>query len=300
MTIMNCWKEEATRGTNTLDTMYNFGGIPADSSYPLGLSHEIEINSEEIQGQSYPTLSIGNRFNGKTTATFIPHNAKCLHWMLGKATDQTTYVRLSNYSAGTPKPAISVFQSTTYDKFEAKGLVAQQLDLHQKMGGALDAVESFIGMAHGVSAATPSTSDLASETDPFDTCSILKWGSTNLTMEEIGLSFAHKITPLPKSDGSYGSLIDTNSMIAAAVTVKLHGDLHTLYTDQEAGTARTFEYKVIKSLDNTQYIDLTSSCLIKALTPRYFFNVPNIAIVILQCGAVQADVNDIAKANYGL
>ena len=300
MTIINAWKAESTRGTTTFDTLYNFGGILPDNALPLDFSHDVEINSEEIQGQSYPSLTLGNRYNDKTTARFVPYHAKCLHWMLGAASDETTYVALDNYAAGTPKPSIGAFQQTTHEKFQGKGLVAQQLDLHHKTGMPLTAIESFMGMTHGVSTASPSTSDAGSEIRPFDVCSTLQWGNTDLFMDEIGFSFAHKIQGLPNGTGAYGSLIDTNSAIACVATVMCHGDISALYTDKDAGTARLLRYKVIKSQDSLQYIDIMSTAFIKAITPRYFFNVPDTAAVILQCGAVHCHVHDINKSFYGV
>lgn len=267
------WLPEATRGTYpALTNMFYFGEVKQDLSLPATIPGGIQINKIETMGTRTAAFSKGPAFHDSLSTSYIAVNGLPLYWMIGNSVNaggDTTHT-LTPLPI-TAKPSISLFREgiAATEKRKAAGNVATALDLRYTIGSQLDINETFVSMTDAVSADTPAGSTFPSSvTSAFDVLSTFTINAVPYSLSEIGISLAQVLKPYGNNGGHYRGITDTRSIYCSMVA-NLQGDMTALRTLRDNGTPHTVIWKIVKSVDPTKYIQLTTTMSIFDIADQF-------------------------------
>jgi hypothetical protein len=303
MTYKDYWKIEATIGSNTLDTMFQFGLMPEGQAQRIvQYNNANNINEIKQAGAYSQTYSKGNFVNDRMSASFFLVNGLPLYWMVGKSVT-TTYVHaLTNFTEGR-KPRISVFTEGDYRKYQALGNCMMGLDLEWEIGmpGIL-ATCSWKGMTHGTSTATPTATYPSSIQTPFNQFDKFLWNTVEYKIVGFRCQTSQSLSALIGDSGYYQEISEFSPIVRVwSIVFKDGEDVTDIITDQQAGTGRAIWCGMKKADNVNDYLTLYN-------TPAYCIDIRETRIqdqptryeAVFVASVIADDVKDsVANSFYG-
>ncbi len=245
------------------DTFYEIG-LPVNKAYIVSPYAKVDVGVEENNGVYTQSLYAGNTPQDGATLLFCPVNGLFWYWMLGKATDQTTYIDVTamekTMSPCRKKRNTFYRENLAANKYYAKGNVAAAMQVVWKIKQPLYVQMQFKGLTHGVHAgAAPTNGGFpGSISSTFNICDTFSWNGTAYTVELLEFQLAQNLQGHIASTGFY-TQVDEQGAISIGFNVVVHSDCSAIQTDLYAGTSRTLIVKMTKPDDTTKYWQLTAT-----------------------------------------
>jgi hypothetical protein len=263
MTVLSLFKKEAVIGTQTIvgETFYEIG-LPVNKSHIISPYPKVDVGVEENNGVFTQTLYAGNTPQDGATLLFCPVNALFWYWMLGKATDHTTYIDVTamekTMSPCRKKRNTFYWENLTGNKYYAKGNAAASMQVVWKIKQPLYVQMQFKGMTHGWSAAPTNGGFPGSISSTFNICENVSWDGTSYGCELLEFQLTQNLVGHIAPTGFY-SQVDEQGAIAVGFNLILHGDCAILMADLYEQLPKTLIVKMTKPDDTTKYWQLTAT-----------------------------------------
>lgn len=279
---------------NAMDNLYYFGLILPDGHAPLDIPLQMNINVLEQFGQYFFDLIKGDIVIDREAIRFVPVNGLFLWWFYGKVTHAGGGVfTVTNMDGTTRKPTLATWQKSAAQHLYQNGVVTNDYVIEWVKGGFLKAAILGKGLDHGEGAATPAYTFPDSIDTMFDVIDTLTWNGGDLFASLWRMSGAQTITPIPGNNGFYQEIADMTPSSGAMTVQCTATNGEAMMADFLAGTKRDIVFKIIKSKDNTLYMELTATnAMIGSCIPLRIIGQPTIWTVVFAIGAVSWEIKD--------
>lgn len=307
MTIRDAVYEQTTPfSTPTIgSTAFLYIGLKnLDNSGLSQIQDNKEITTNEIYGQSYPSLYAGNLPADNIPLKGILVNALPLYWFYGKATGQTTRT-ITNTDQTTSKPRFCLWVDDDGKYHYYNGVIYNSLSLEFRES-ALHFGLTGKALSHDETTSAPASFSFPSSVDdPFDVLYSCSWNSGSPVTLKPSQFKLDAVQPMKgiidSSTKQYKKILQFN-MQTTTLTLQFtstYGEL--LRTDFYAGTPGEFKIKFVKSTDITKYIEITlSDCYLAGLVKTRVEGKDPIYTIPLTAAAVSIVSPDgVADSYYG-
>lgn len=270
----------ADESTMVGQTTHKWGGFAESRGYPLGLDFNVQLNQEEILGQSYATLdSAGNypadpvKINQSVLVNGIPYHAMYGYADLSGGSYIAHTVRdITNFTiTQVLKPRYHCAEVLgTLKEHEVFSVLFHDLNTSHIIGFPMTFDMVGKGYKHQISAISlPTPIFPGNETGGFDIIDTLKWNNVSLTRPFMIQTKATQTVKAAIGDEGYFTSITEWSPIFSAMVIGFRGVANSgIWDDFHGKTKRSLQYKVKKSSDPTQYIDYNSAVnIVRSFTP---------------------------------
>ena len=270
----------ADESTMVGQTTHKWGGFAESRGYPLGLDFNVQLNQEEILGQSYANLDSGGNYpadpvkvNSSILVNGIPYHAVYGKADLVGGTYIADTVRdITNFTTTQVlKPRYHCAEVLgTLKEHEVFSVLFHDLNTSHIIGFPITFDMVGKGYKHQISAITlPTPTFPGTETGGFDILNTLEWNNVALTKPFMIQTKATQTVKATIGDDGYYVTITEWSPIFSAMVIGFRGVGNSgIWDDFHAKTKRSLQYKTLKGSDPTQYLDVNSAAnIVRSLVP---------------------------------